>query len=155
MAEDDPELWEALHRLTCVMNQMHDHDMLRTDWSMNLSGYTNKIHDYLKGVKEAPDDHAAGDSTVKVQKEKIASLEKEIQQHEGTLKSHITAMEAEIAQVKAKHEPNIQTEKLAISNCKSSISNAQHAISAANNAYTLELKAQEAQSKADAAKSKP
>ena len=154
MAEDDPELWEALHRLTCVMHQMHDHDMLRTDSILDkLKNMGRYAIDKLNGTKQAPDTYIAGTSTVKGQKETIAALEKDEQQHEASLKSHQASMEAEIAGVRAKHEPTIAADRLAIENDKRQETTAHSAIDAANKAYTLELKAKDAQSKADLAAS--
>lgn len=153
MAEDDPELWEALHRLTCVMHQMHDHDMLRTDWNIPGAGFAKTLFNKAMGKKTAPDSYAAGNSTVGGQKEIIQKLEKDIRTHEASLHSHEAALKSEHAQVDAKHKPVIDADKLAIANDKAQESAAQKAIDAANDAYTLEEKAKEAKSKADHAAS--
>lgn len=47
MAEDDPELWSAIHRLTCVLEGLDHND------AMHVDGLFDKAKDLFNAVKKA------------------------------------------------------------------------------------------------------
>lgn len=164
MSEDDPELWEAMHRLTCIMHELHNEDMLRTDVGFGLGGLKSfvkgaakvvaKVSDAAHGIRDAPDDFVNkaslktskhnSEADLSAAKTKLAQLEREYQSEMNT--------------VKTKHEKIIKDQNSIITRFERELEKTTKAIHDLNVLYTDQEKAKEqadeANRKAEAAKRK-
>lgn len=142
--EDDPELWGAIHRLACILDNLHEDEMLRTDKGMTdlfVQGtkIVNRAKDLVSGLRTAPPDYKNMSTLLRAQGEAEASLKKAA----SKLEKEEDLFKKEMETLKKKHQPLIDTEKAAVAEVKKRLHAAEKAVHDLNDEYTKEQKKKE------------
>lgn len=145
--EDDPELWGAIHRLACILDNLHEDEMLRTD--VRYSDVTGLIvkgtkivgqaKDRLNGLRTAPPDYGNMSTLLKTQGEADAALK----EAKSKLETEEKLYKQELDDLKQKHQPLINSEKNSVQEAQNRLIAAEKAIHNLNEQFTREEKEKE------------